>query len=51
MLNCTDFSDYGVFSEAGFLVGIREDAPEDIKKEYAAYLKLKEEAAKEGIKL
>lgn len=51
MINYANFFEYGVFSETGFLVGIREDAPEDIKKEYAAYVKAKAEADKEGIKL
>lgn len=51
MVEVMNFFDYGIFSEMGFLVGIREDAPENIKKEYAAYLKEKEKAEKEGIKL
>ena len=51
MLEPVTFLDYCVFSEAGYIIGIQEDAPEEIKKEYAAYLKEKEEAAELGIKL
>ena len=48
MLEPVTFLDYCIFSEAGYIIGIQE---EEIKKEYAAYLKEKEEAAKLGIKL
>jgi hypothetical protein len=45
-----EFLDYGIFDDSG-LIGIENDAPEEIKKAYADFMKAKEEAAKEGVKL
>ena len=45
------FLEYKIVSEEGFIIGIRDDAPEEIKEEYAQYLKQKEEAEKIGDKL
>jgi hypothetical protein len=50
MIANLEFLEYGIFDDSG-LVGIREDAPEDAKKAYAAFMKAKEEAAKDGAKL
>lgn len=50
MIANLEFLDYGVFDDSG-LIGIRDDAPEEMKKAYAEFMKAKEEAAKEGIKL
>ena len=45
-----EFLEYGIFDDSG-LIGIQEDAPEEIKKAYADFIKAKKEAAEEGIKL
>lgn len=50
MIANLEFLDYGIFDDSG-LIGIQEDAPEEIKKAYFEFIKAKEEAAKEGIKL
>lgn len=51
MLSNMRFLEYKIVSDEGFIIGIRDDAPEEIKEEYAQYLKQKEEAEKIGDKL
>ena len=43
--------DYVVVGEDGFMTGIKEDAPENVKKAYDKYLKEREELREEGIML
>lgn len=43
--------EWAEYDEEGFLCGIREDAPDEAKKEYEEYRKETEEAKKRGIKL
>lgn len=43
--------EWTIANENGFMCGIRDDAPEDIKKEYEKYLEEKEELKKKGIKI
>lgn len=50
MIANLEFLDYGIFDDSG-LIGIQEDAPEEAKKAYANFMKEKEEAEAEGIKL
>ena len=45
------FWDYAIFSDEGFLSGISEDAPEDVKKSYEDYLREQEELKRKGIKI
>lgn len=45
-----EFLEYGIFDDSG-LIGIQENAPEEAKKAYAEFIKAKEEAAEDGIKL
>ncbi|MCR0266071.1 hypothetical protein MKC73_19445 [[Clostridium] innocuum] len=46
-----DWWDYANFNDEGFLKGIKEDSPPEIKKQYEEYLKQEENHRKEGIKL
>lgn len=50
MITNLEFLDYGIFDDSG-LIGIQEDAPEEIKKAYAEFIKARKQAAEEGIKL
>lgn len=43
--------DWATFNEDGFLSGIDENAPEEIKKEYEKYLEEEAERKKKGIKI
>ena len=42
--------DWATFGEDGFLDGIAEDAPDDMKKAYQADMKEREQETKQGIK-
>ena len=50
MLEPQIWYDYALFDNDG-VCGIKEDAPEPIKKAYEDYVKEKQEAQKESIKL
>lgn len=50
MIANLEFLEYGIFDDSG-LIGIQEDAPEDAKKAYVEFVKAKERAAQEGVKL
>lgn len=50
MLESQIWYDYALFDNDG-VCGIKEDAPEPIKKAYEDYVKEKQEAQKESIKL
>lgn len=39
------------FGDDGYLCGIKEDAPEEIKKEYEKFLEEEAERQKKGIKI
>lgn len=39
---------YGIFDEDGFLIGIKDDAPQEIKDSYELYIHDYEEALKMG---
>jgi hypothetical protein len=41
---------YAIYDEDG-VCGVRNDAPDDVKKAYAAYVQEQEKAGKDGIKL
>ncbi len=45
------FLDYITCDEDGCMNGIKDDAPEEIKREYHEFIKAQEEAKAEGIKL
>ena len=32
-----DFFKWGVFNERGIIIGVREDAPDEVKKEYKQF--------------
>ena len=40
--------DYATFNEDGFVDGVRDDAPEDVKEAYQEYLKEKERELNSG---
>lgn len=42
--------DWATFSEDGFLDGIAEDTPDDMKKAYQADMKEREQQTNQGIK-
>ena len=42
---------YGIYDEDGFLIGIKDDAPQEIKDSYELYIHDYEEALKMGIKI
>ena len=41
--------EYGIYDEDGSLTGFRDDAPEEVKKSWEEYQKLKEKWRAEGI--
>lgn len=45
------WNEWAKYDEDGFLCGIREDAPEEAKKEYEQYLEETKKAKEKGIKL
>lgn len=51
MIEERTFYEYAVYDEDGFLDGLREDSPEEVKADYEVYLKEQEEAKNKGIKL
>jgi hypothetical protein len=50
MMKWQRFEEYLTFDEDGFWNGVREDTPEEIKREYEEYLREKEELLKQGYK-
>ena len=49
MMTKPDWWQYATFDEDGFLTGIREDAPEDLKAEFAEWQKRQKELDEEDI--
>lgn len=49
MMEYQNWFDYAEFNEDGDVIGIKKDAPDEIKKEYDSYLKKQKAAKKEGI--
>ena len=45
------FWKYLIFDDEGEMAGIKEDAPEDDKKEYEAFIKAERDLKEQGIKL
>ena len=45
------FDDWTVTDEDGFVCGVREDAPEEVKKAYEGYMSKLEEMKKLGVKI
>ena len=50
MLEPQKWFEYAIFDEDG-VCGIKDNAPDEIKKEYEQYLELQEKTKKEGIRL
>lgn len=50
MMEMPIWFEYAVFDDNG-VCGVRDDAPEDVKKAYAAYVQEQENTEKEGIRL
>lgn len=46
-----DWWEYATYDDDGFVNGIREDAPENIKEAYSEYLKEKATLQEKGIKI
>lgn len=42
--------DYATYNEDGYISGIRDDAPPEIKEQYDKYLKEAEEMKKDGFR-
>lgn len=51
MIEEKKFFKYATYDEDGFINGVRDDAPDEIKKEYAEFVKEQEEARINGIKI
>lgn len=45
------FWKYLIFDDEGEMSGIKEDAPEDAKKEYEAFIEAERDLKEQGIKL
>ena len=43
--------DFAVYDQDGYMVGVKEDAPEDVKKVYARFEADYNAALEEGVKL
>lgn len=50
MMEMPIWYEYAIYNDDG-VCGVRNDAPEDVKKAYAAYVQEQEKAEKDGIKL
>ena len=50
MITKKRFYEYATYDDDGFISGVREEAPEEIKKEYENFMKERAEAIKNGFK-
>ena len=49
--NFKEIVKYAVYNDDGFLIGVKDDAPQKVKDSYQLFQQVHEKAKKQGVKL